>query len=212
MAKARDYRRDKAFEIWSEHNGDIQLIDIANELGISSGTVRGWKSKDKWHEKVNGALFSDKDLNAKGAPIGNSNAVKTGEYKTIFDDVFDDEELEMFAALDLTDVRAQLEETVRLYAMRERLLLKQIAEIKHGIGIADRVIVQKRMKVNETIKIKNKTTGTTSSINRENYKLVIDSITEKEKAQVNYLLKLEDSLTKVQKEKTKALLSLMDLH
>lgn len=48
MARARDPSRDKAFEIWKQANGDIKLKDIADQLGISEGTVRGWKNKDKW--------------------------------------------------------------------------------------------------------------------------------------------------------------------
>lgn len=48
MARARDPNRDKAYEIWKQSNGDIKLKDIAEQLGISEGTVRGWKNKDKW--------------------------------------------------------------------------------------------------------------------------------------------------------------------
>lgn len=48
VARARDPNRDKAFEIWQQANGEIKLKDIADHLGISEGTVRGWKNKDKW--------------------------------------------------------------------------------------------------------------------------------------------------------------------
>ncbi|WP_301173278.1 DNA translocase FtsK [Brevibacillus nitrificans] len=48
MARARDPNRDKAYEIWQQTNGEIKLKDIADQLGISEGTVRGWKNKDKW--------------------------------------------------------------------------------------------------------------------------------------------------------------------
>jgi len=53
MARARDPSRDKAFEIWKQANGDIKLKDIAEQLGISEGTVRGWKNKDKWEASNN---------------------------------------------------------------------------------------------------------------------------------------------------------------
>ncbi|MFD3271507.1 terminase small subunit [Paenibacillus dendritiformis] len=52
MARARDPSRDKAFEIWKRANGDIKLKDIAEQLGISEGTVRGWKNKDKWDASI----------------------------------------------------------------------------------------------------------------------------------------------------------------
>ncbi|MEJ8547180.1 terminase small subunit [Brevibacillus borstelensis] len=48
MARARDPNREKAFEIWKQANGDIKLKDIADQLGIAEGTVRGWKNKDQW--------------------------------------------------------------------------------------------------------------------------------------------------------------------
>ncbi|WP_103110803.1 terminase small subunit [Brevibacillus reuszeri] len=48
MARARDPSRDKAYEIWQRENGEIKLKDIADRLGISEGTIRGWKNKDKW--------------------------------------------------------------------------------------------------------------------------------------------------------------------
>lgn len=56
MARARDSNRDKAFEIYKKYKGNIDLVEIANQLKISSGTVRGWKSKDKWTEKMNGTF------------------------------------------------------------------------------------------------------------------------------------------------------------
>lgn len=56
MPKQRSPDRDKAFQIYKEHNGDIPLVDIASELSISEGTVRGWKSKDRWDNQLNGAF------------------------------------------------------------------------------------------------------------------------------------------------------------
>lgn len=105
MARVRSPARDEAFEIYKKHNGNIDLVVIAEKLSISAGTVRGWKAKDKWNEKLNGALQknterSDKKLNKKsskndslgdfyndndkssktnstrvGAPLGNKNSV-----------------------------------------------------------------------------------------------------------------------------------------
>lgn len=65
MARARDPNRDKAFEIYKEHNGDIPLKDIAAQLNKGEGTVRGWKNKDDWEGQLNGTLQS----NERNAPI-----------------------------------------------------------------------------------------------------------------------------------------------
>lgn len=93
MGRARDPNRDKAFEIYSENNGNIELIEIAERLGVSAGTVRGWKSKDKWDPKIKGtfqkknkerskkprgAPKGSKNALGHGAPKGNNNAVKHG--------------------------------------------------------------------------------------------------------------------------------------
>lgn len=70
MPRARNPNRDKAFEIYKKYNGEIDLVEIASRLNISAGTVRGWKSKDKWEQKLNGTFQknterSKKETNAK---------------------------------------------------------------------------------------------------------------------------------------------------
>lgn len=67
MARARDPNRDKAFEIWKQSKGEIKLKDIADQLGISEGTVRGWKNKDQWDKQVKGT-FQSKERNATERP------------------------------------------------------------------------------------------------------------------------------------------------
>ena len=47
MPRARDPNRSKAYQIYADAGGKIDLVEIASQLNISSGTVRGWKSKDK---------------------------------------------------------------------------------------------------------------------------------------------------------------------
>ena len=84
MGRARDPNRDKAFEIYSEHNGNIELIEIAERLGVSSGTVRGWKSKDKWEPKIKGTFQNkntERSKNPRGAPKGSKNALGHGAPK-----------------------------------------------------------------------------------------------------------------------------------
>jgi uncharacterized protein YjcR len=84
LGRARDPNRDKAFEIYSENNGNIELIEIAERLGVSAGTVRGWKSKDKWEPKIKGTLQkknTERSKNPRGAPKGSKNALGHGAPK-----------------------------------------------------------------------------------------------------------------------------------
>lgn len=80
MPKQRDPNRDKAFEIYKEYAGNIDLVEIASQLNVSSGTVRGWKSKDKWEQKLNGTLQTNTERSKrnKGGQPGNSNAIGHG--------------------------------------------------------------------------------------------------------------------------------------
>lgn len=84
MGRARGPNRDKAFEIYSENNGNIELVEIAERLGVSAGTVRGWKSKDKWEPKIKGTFQkknTERSKNPRGAPKGSKNALGHGAPK-----------------------------------------------------------------------------------------------------------------------------------
>jgi uncharacterized protein YjcR len=82
VGRERNPNRRKAFEMWKESGGTLSLKDIAAALGVADGTVRGWKNKDNWEERLNGTFQSEKrsaPKNAerskrKGAPLGNKNA------------------------------------------------------------------------------------------------------------------------------------------
>ncbi|KAF6604480.1 phage terminase small subunit, partial [Bacillus sp. EKM417B] len=74
--RKRDPRRDEAFHLWKESGGTKKLKDIADELGVTSSTVRKWKANDKWEEKINGSAPKSKGSAPfrPGAPKGNKNA------------------------------------------------------------------------------------------------------------------------------------------
>ncbi|AFU16946.1 phage terminase small subunit (plasmid) [Bacillus thuringiensis MC28] len=90
MARQRSPDRNKAYEIYKEHNGEITNRKIAellstSEKTVSEKTVGGWKSKDEWIDKLNGVLHKNERSTPKkdteyskkkpGAPKGNKNAV-----------------------------------------------------------------------------------------------------------------------------------------
>nr|WP_288451320.1 terminase small subunit [uncultured Anaerostipes sp.] len=69
MPRTRNPNRDKAFEIYKSYNGKIDLVDIADQLQTSPGTVRGWKSKDKWEQKLNGTFRKNMERSKKQKAI-----------------------------------------------------------------------------------------------------------------------------------------------
>ncbi len=60
MPRARSPNRDKAFEIYKQHNGEILLKDIATQLDAKDTQIRKWKFQDKWEEKLKGTLPKNK--------------------------------------------------------------------------------------------------------------------------------------------------------
>ncbi|WP_343311254.1 phage terminase small subunit [Bacillus atrophaeus] len=76
MPRPRNPRRDEAFRLWEESGGSKKLKDIAEQLNVTSSTVRKWKANDKWEEKMNGSAPKSKGSAPfrPGAPKGNQNA------------------------------------------------------------------------------------------------------------------------------------------
>ena len=49
MARARSPNRDKAFEIYKDHDGNITNREIADMLEENEKTISNWKCRDKWN-------------------------------------------------------------------------------------------------------------------------------------------------------------------
>lgn len=81
VPRARDPKRAEAFMIYKKNDGKINLVEIASRLKVSPGTVRGWKSKDSWDNKIKGTLpkkRTERSKRKQGAQPGNKNAVGHG--------------------------------------------------------------------------------------------------------------------------------------
>lgn len=146
MARPRDPNRDKAFELYKEHGGNIDLVEIASQLNLSPGTVRGWKSKDDWERRLNGTRQknTERSKRSKGgqpgnqnavgnaggaAPIGNKNAVTTGEFETLLFDCLDPEERRLADAVPADKEQLILQE-IRLLTVREHRMLCRIEDLR----------------------------------------------------------------------------------
>lgn len=74
MPRQRSPNRDKAFRLWQESGGMIELVDIAKQLNVPEGTIRGWKKKDKWDSNLNGTFQTNTE---RSEP--EKNTVKAGK-------------------------------------------------------------------------------------------------------------------------------------
>lgn len=75
MARQRSPNRDKAFELFEEHNGDITNRKIAEILNEDEKIVAVWKQRDKWNVVQHLDESCTTNKNKSGAPLNNKNAV-----------------------------------------------------------------------------------------------------------------------------------------
>ena len=134
MPRSRNPNRDKAYEIYNKSEGSIALVDLSAQLGVSAGTVRGWKSKDRWDDRINGTLQKKTERskrkrggqpgnkNATGGPPGNLKAVKHGAYQTLYSQMLPKEERELYDQLTAT---AELDEEIKLLRLKLARLLNR---------------------------------------------------------------------------------------
>ena len=147
MPRPRDPSRDQAFEIYRKSGGNIDLVEIASQLNLSPGTIRGWKSKDDWENRLNGTLQKNTERskrkkggqpgnkNAVGhggtGPPGNKNAVTTGEFETLLFDCLEPEERRLAEAVPADKEKLLLQE-IQLLTVRERRMLQRIENLRQS--------------------------------------------------------------------------------
>ncbi|MDQ2183393.1 phage terminase small subunit [Enterococcus hirae] len=224
MARKRDPRRDEAKRIWLESNGEKQLKEIASELNISDSQVRKWKSLDKWNAELKGNVTNVKgnvtnqggapfgNQNAKGnkgnsrasPPVGNKNALKTGEYETIFFDTLSDEEKDIYSSLN-DDPSFALSEEIRLLKIRQLRMMKRIQQAEAGLNDEE----VERLQQLRNIKTPLDVGGKKLEIKREVMQDV--QITRKTRRKIDDILSIEDSLTRISNQLSRAIKQLSEL-
>ena len=228
MPRARDPNRNKAFQIYMDVGGKIDLVEIASQLNTSAGTVRGWKSKDKWEEQLNGTLqtkVTERSKRAKGgqpgnqnakgskggsgaAPQRNKNAEKHGAYSKVYWDALDEDELDLIDSMDSAEEQ-QLVMQLQMFSVRERRLMRRIKKYReleaenHGLAVKA---------VSKTKKIEDLTDFEGESVGAGKYKKVTETSVTGTEPVMNSIMTLEAELTKVQRAKTKAIEALAKLH
>lgn len=132
MSRAPNENRAKAERMFKE---GMALVEIADKLGISEGTVRSWKARNwgrKPQQETNATLQNKKRNVAKrkkGGQPGNKNTLKHGGYSKIYWDILDDDEYEMVMSMPLDEEKV-LEDEIRLYTARERRITNAINQYR----------------------------------------------------------------------------------
>ncbi|MDU1715025.1 MAG: phage terminase small subunit [Streptococcus vestibularis] len=215
MARKRDPRRDEAKKIWLDSGGKKVLKELASELNVSDSQIRKWKSVDKWAEELKGNVTKSNsnvtnkggapsgNKNAKGnkggsPPKGNKNAIKTGEYETIFADMLSDEEKNIYSNMN-DDPFFILDEEIRILKNRQYRMLKRIKDAEAGLNDEEVERLQQLRKVKEPSAID----GKMVTVKREVLKDV--QITRKTFRKLDDILAIEDALTRISNQLTKAI-------
>lgn len=224
MARKRDPRRDEAKKIWLESNGEKQLKEIASELNVSDSQIRKWKSLDKWSAELKGNVTIIKSNVTKGgAPFGNQNAkgnkgnsrasppkrnknaLKTGEYETIFYETLSDEEKNIYSNLN-NDPSFILSEEIRLLKIRQLRMMKRIKEAESGLNDEEIDRLQQLRKIKTPIE----KDGKKLEIKREVMQDV--QISRKTYRKIDDILSIEDSLTRISNQLAKAIKQMNELY
>ena len=207
LPRARDPNRDKAYEIYKGADGKIDLVEIASQLNISPGTVRGWKSKDRWEQKLNGTLRKNTERSKRkkggqpgnqnavgyGAPEGNKNAVTTGEFETLLFDCLEPEERQLAAAVPPDKEQLLLQE-IRLLTVREHRMLKRIDLL--------------RTSMDDSGAVSGDETGMTAVGHKKGLEKDKETDLTEYRGKLGQIQNIEDALTRVQARKQAAIDSL----
>lgn len=117
-------KHEQGFELYKKHNGKISNEEIAKIVGASNDTVRKWKSRYKWDEK-----------------LGIKKSVTTTKKKSVTKNIRDEQRKQIMAALNESGIYSPaLEPLIEIYldAYEEYHKFKSegIAEEKHRKEIA----------------------------------------------------------------------------
>lgn len=226
MARKRDPRRDEAFKMFKNANGSITNKEIAEALSVPEKTISAWKSRDKW----NAVLQNDKCSTAKkdcsttnrgGAPAGNQNAkgnkgnsraspplrnknaLKTGEFESIYIDTLSEEEKELYSTMN-DDPFFILSGEVRILQIRQRRMMQRIREAEAGLNDEEIERLQQLRKVKTPVERDEKKL----EIKHEVLKDV--QVTRKTYRKIDNILAIEESLTRISAQLVRVVKQLND--
>lgn len=127
MARAPDKRIEQAKAMYLK---GLKMVGIAAKLELPEGTIRRWKCTHKW-DGERSDKNSERSDRKKGGQPENKNAVKTGEFETLFFDTLNQEEKTLIEVISSDKERLLLQE-IKLLTVREHRMLKRIESLKEA--------------------------------------------------------------------------------
>lgn len=227
MARNRNPKRDEALKIFVDRNGEVSNRELASFLSVPEKTISAWKSRDKWNavlqkDKCSTANDDCSTTKKKGAPAGNQNAkgnkgnsrasppldnknaVKTGEYETIFADTLTDEEKEIYSTMS-DDPSFILAEEIRLLKIRQLRMLQRIKEAQNDLTDEEVEYLQELRNFTKPVE----RNGVKAEIKEK--RLTDVQVTRKRFRKIDTILSIEEALTRVSNQLTRTIKQLNDI-
>lgn len=129
-----------------------------------------------------------------GVP-GNKNALKTGQYESIFYDVLDDDERDIYAQMQV-DLVAQLDEEIRIITIRERRMMQRIARLKE---VEMTIVEESEQTEGEELRPVDEDHGNAVVV------VTHKTTTAKRRGTLGQIQHIEEALTRVQAQKARLL-------
>ncbi len=169
----------------------MKYKDIIEKYNITQPELRSIIRKNKLTRSRSNIQMGNKNsVGNKGGhgTQNNKNAVTTGEYEKIYEDVLEKEELELYNSIEVLDKEQLLINDYKILTIREKRMLTRI----------------------QTLKQKGKDM-TINYIRSKKSKFETETITDAEPT-LNMIQKIEDGLTRIQEAKRKCLESLAKIN
>ncbi|MGK4109428.1 phage terminase small subunit [Enterococcus cecorum] len=205
-----DDKKDLAKQMYEK---GAKYKDIAEQLDLSINTLKSWIKRYDWKRKGapkdnRGAPKGNHNAkNNKGGapPKRNKNALKTGEYETIFADTLTEEELSIYESLN-DDPYIILSDEIKLLKIRQRRMMKRIAEAEKGLNDSETEYLYELRNQKKLVR----------NSNDQEVEIKIPEMTLIQKSEKNYrkindILAIEDALTRVSNNLIKAIKRLNEL-
>ncbi len=203
-------KKEQAKRMYEE---GLKYKEISEKLSIPLNTLKSWRKRYGWQR---GGATLGVQPNNRGAPEGNKNAVgnkgnkrasppkrnknalKTGEYETIFYETLSDEEKDIYSSLNDAPSFV-LSEEIRLLKIRQLRMMKRIQQAEAGLNDEEIERLQQLRKIKTPIE-KN---GKKLEIKREVMQDV--QVTRKTYRKIDNILSLEEALTRISNNLTKTI-------
>lgn len=176
---------NKISKIKKDYMSGKTYKQIAQKHNVTYNEVVYLVKKNKWKRESNLSKVKKGNQNAKGnrggpgAEKGNTRALKTGEYETIYDDLLTDEEKAIMKQQEIYDKKYQIISEIKILSIRERRIMQKIKVVNDG---KDLTIIRMSKSASSY-----KGSGSTT-------------MTEAEST-INIVQRLEEALTRVQEAK-----------